>query len=196
MQSPAAKPLVVIFFGLTGSGKSYLARRWSEARGYHYLNSDEVRKLLAGVAPESRHHVPFNEGLYSPKMTRRTYLEMIDRASSKLSGGAAGVVLDGSYKSQDQRKEVVDVLGDSGSIYFIYCHCQEAVTRSRFQLRAEDAGAVSDGRWEIYQGQKKSFSVVEQIAGACLRKLDTDNHIEALLAEVDAFIQDSGKPIP
>lgn len=189
MQSPVTEPRIVVFFGLTGSGKSYLARHWSEVRGYHYLNSDEVRKALAGVEPESRHHVPFNKGLYSPEMTGRTYREMIDRALGKLRGGAAGVVLDGSYKSEDQRQAVVDVLGDQGTVFFIYCYCSESVTRRRFQLRAEDSGAVSDGRWEIYQGQKKSFSLPRRIGGARLYKLDTDDHLATLIEGVDTFIQ-------
>ena len=180
---------VVVFFGLTGSGKSYLGKRWAAERGYPYFNSDQVRKELAGVAPESRHHVPFNEGLYSPDMTRQTYDEMALRALAALRDNEAGVVLDGSYGAEKQRLQVVDALSSRGAIFFVHCHCQESVARARFQLRAADSGAVSDGRWEIYVGQKKSFEMPKQLKGASLLDLDTDDSIAALITRVDNFIE-------
>jgi predicted kinase len=179
---------VVVFFGLSGSGKSYLAGRWAVKHNWCYLNSDEVRKQLAGVAPDSRHHVPFNEGLYSPGMTRRTYRELHRRAAENIGTGCAGVVLDGSYGSAEQRHQVVDSLGDVANIYFILCYCSESVTRQRFSLRAEDSAAVSDGRWEIYVGQKKRFATPERIAGASLYTIDTDDDIDTLIARVDRIV--------
>ncbi len=183
------KSMVVVFFGLTGSGKSYLGKRWAAERGYPYFNSDQVRKELAGVAPESRHHVPFNEGLYSPDMTRQTYDEMILRALGALRDNEAGVVMDGSYRAEEQRLQVVDAFSSHKAIFFIHCYCQESVVRARFQLRAADSGAVSDGRWEIYVGQKKSFAIPKRVQGASLLDLDTDEHIGALIARVDNFIK-------
>jgi predicted kinase len=178
----------VVFLGLTGSGKSYLAQRWAAARGYLCYNSDRIRKELAGVAPDSRHHVPFHEGLYSPAMTRRTYGEMLKRAAQAIAEGATGVVLDGSYGGEEQRQQLVDEFSGRGLLFFVHCRCAESVIKDRFQLRAADSKAVSDGRWEIYQGQKKVFVVPTQVAGALLLDLDTDDRIEALLARVDDFV--------
>jgi len=183
------EPVVAVFFGLTGSGKSYLAHRWALKHNLYYLNSDEVRKQIAGVARESRHHVPFNQGLYSPEMTARTYREMVDRGVRRSAeGGCAGVVLDGSFGKDEQRDQVVAAFTASVAIFFIHCHCSEAVTRHRFTLRAEDDQAVSDGRWEIYLGQKRSFSVPRRISGARVISLDTDNAVEVLIDEVDEAI--------
>jgi predicted kinase len=189
MPDKTVKPVVVVFIGLTGSGKSYLAERWSIARGYPCFNSDQLRKELAGVAPESRHHVPFNVGLYSPGMTNHTYGEMLNRAAAALSQGATGVVLDGSYGAEEQRRQVIDEMADQCGVYFVHCHCSESVVKARFQLRAADSQAVSDGRWEIYQGQKKNFVVPEQVEGGSLLHLDTDARAEVLLARVDRFVE-------
>jgi predicted kinase len=191
MPEKTAKPLLVVFMGLTGSGKSYLAERWSVARGYPSFNSDQIRKELAGVAPESRHHVPFNVGLYSPDMTHRTYGEMLNRAAEAVSRGESGVVLDGSYGAEEQRRQIIEAMADQCDIYFVHCHCSELVVKARFQLRAADSQAVSDGRWEIYQGQKKNFVVPEQVEGESLLHLDTDDRAEALLARVDRFVEGS-----
>lgn len=188
MPGKTAKSIIVVFLGLTGSGKSYLAQRWAAARGYLCYNSDQIRKELAGVAPDSRHHVPFNEGLYSPEMTRRTYGEMLKRAAEAIAEGDTGVVLDGSYGGEEQRQQLVDEFSGRGLLFFVHCHCAESVIKDRFQLRALDSKAVSDGRWEIYQGQKKVFVVPTQVAGASLLNLDTDDRLEALLARVDDFV--------
>ena len=63
------------------------------------------------------------------------------------------------------------------------------MVKARFQLRAADSQAVSDGRWEIYQGQKENFVVPEQEEGGALLHLDTDDRAEALLARVDSFVE-------
>lgn len=177
---------VVVFFGLSGSGKSYLASRWAARKGYSYYNSDEVRKDLAGEEPSSRHHVPFNEGLYSVEMTRRTYREMLDRALASSAGAdVEGVVLDGAFGSVEQRQAVIDRFGGRAQIYFIICSCSESVTGKRFQLRFKDEQAVSDGRWEIYHKQKAHFCVPERLDGARLCCVDTDAHVDALIEQVD-----------
>ncbi len=192
MQKKIAEPTVVVFFGLTGSGKSYLASRWAAANGCRYLNSDEVRKELAGVEPDSRHHVPFNKGLYSPEMTRRTYQEMLDRAAAMVDDpGLSGVVLDGSYARAEQRQTLIEALADRSELFFILCYCSESVTRKRFQLRAEDSQAVSDGRWEIYIRQKAHFSVPDHNDGTHVCRIDTDDHIDSLMAMVDRFLNQS-----
>ncbi len=183
---------VVVFFGLSGSGKSYLGSRWATRKGYPYFNSDAVRKDLAGEAPSSRHHVPFNEGLYSVEMSRRTYREMLDRAANSLiESGAEGVVLDAAFGGAEQQQAVIARFGGRARIYFVYCSCSESITEKRFQLRARDESAVSDGRWEIYQKQKERFFVPDRLEGARMCRIDTDDHIEALIEQVDRCVADT-----
>jgi predicted kinase len=191
MPKKTAKPVMIVFIGLTGAGKSYLAERWSAARGYPCFSSDQVRKELAGVAPESRHHVPFDVGLYSPEMTQKTYGEMLNRAAAAISQGETGVVLDGSYGAEEQRRKVIEAMAGQCDVYFVHCHCSESVVKARFQIRAADSQAVSDGRWEIYQGQKKNFVIPEQVEGGSLLHLDTDDGVEVLLVRVDRFVEGS-----
>lgn len=189
MQKTIPEPVIVVFFGLTGSGKSYLASRWAAKHELFYLNSDEVRKQIGGVAPQSRHHVPFNEGLYSPEMTARTYESMVNLAAAQCHRtGFSGVVLDGSYGKSDQRDQVVARFAGAYRVVFIYCYCAEKITRLRFNLRAADKQAVSDGRWEIYIGQKRFFEVPEHIDGAEVIKIDTDQTAETLIRKVDDIL--------
>jgi predicted kinase len=187
---PESRPSrLVVFFGLSGSGKSYLGRRWAARHHYAYHNSDEVRKELSGLSPESRHHVPFNEGLYSPEKSRRTYAALLQRAGRDLDDQAlAGVVLDASYTDGAERQKVVDCFSGRTVISFIRCYCSTALTRERFTLRGRDDQAVSDGRWEIYCRQKERFAIPGQIDGARLLNLDTGACVERLIERVDAFV--------
>ena len=180
---------VVVFFGLSGSGKSYLGSRWAAQKGYSYFNSDEVRKELAGEELTSRHHVPFNEGLYSVEMTRRTYREMLDRAAASIKGGdVEGVVLDAAFGSFEQQRAVIDRFSGGVQIYFVLCSCSESVTGKRFKFRSQDKEAVSDGRWEIYHRQKKHFFIPDRLEGARLCRINTDAHIDALIEQVDRCV--------
>ena len=63
------QPFILIISGLTGSGKSTLARELSERMGVPTINSDVVRKELAGK--QGRQPAPYNQGIYSARMTEK-----------------------------------------------------------------------------------------------------------------------------
>jgi len=47
--NPGTRKTGYVFFGMVATGKSYLAKAWAERLGGLYLNSDVVRKELAGL---------------------------------------------------------------------------------------------------------------------------------------------------
>jgi thymidylate kinase len=51
--------------------------------------------------------------------------------------------------------------------------------------REQDPAAVSDGRWEIYQKQKKRFEKPDELATSELITIDTQAPLEDLLEELD-----------
>ncbi len=82
------QPFIVIVSGLTGSGKSTLARELSERIGVPAINSDIVRKKLAGK--QGRQAAPYNQGIYSAAMTEKTYARMSREAERVDSQRARG----------------------------------------------------------------------------------------------------------
>src|SRR4029453_24512 len=72
------KPFLLIVCGLTGRGKSTLARELGERLGMPVINSDTVRKAIAGK--RRRQVVPLNAGIYSSRMTEKTYAKMAKEA--------------------------------------------------------------------------------------------------------------------
>ncbi|WP_456387220.1 AAA family ATPase [Desulfolithobacter sp.] len=177
---------IYVFFGLIASGKSTLARAWAEQHGFLYLNTDRVRKELAGLQPTERRSDGLGQGIYTREFTRRTYDAMLARADEALGSGAGGVVLDGSYSNRKERDLVRDLARRHGTeVLFVLCYCSDEEVARRLALRALDPEAVSDGRWEIYLKQKEFFAMPGELGSGELLHLDTEADISTLLTRLE-----------
>lgn len=185
----AATQLVVVFFGLIASGKSFLARAWAEKYQIPYYNTDVVRKQLAGLKASESRPEAVGQGLYTPAFSRLTYEAMLNSAAQALADPAvAGVVLDGSYQSRGERDRVRKVFEQRASVAFVWCSCEEEVVKARLAKRAADPDAVSDGRWEIYLHQKETFEYPDEMSAGQCRKIDTDAPVGVLLDRLDRVL--------
>src|SRR5439155_14020197 len=129
------KPFVVIVCGLTGSGKSSLARELGDRLGMPVINSDSVRKTIAGKS--GRVAVLFNEGIYSLTMTEKTYAMMAKEAEKQILSGT-GAILDATFLNKAHREKIAR-LADKHKIPFFVIHCvaSEGTIRKRLAQRAE-----------------------------------------------------------
>lgn len=185
---------ILVFFGMTATGKSYVARAWAKKWGCLYLNSDIVRKELAGRDPQSRQQASFNDGIYAPEFTRRTYDELIRRVEQALPEAMTRcVVLDASYQSRQERDRIRARLGGKCRLIFIHCVCPEEVIKQRLAYRAKDPCAVSDGRWDIYLQQKKDFALPAELEAGLLVTLETNGSLPELLRVLEKEISTVGK---
>jgi uncharacterized protein len=107
LEQPGRRPCLVLTAGLPGAGKSTLARGLAGAAGFTVIRSDEVRKELAGVSPEERPQGGFNEGIYSPEWTQRTYAECLRRAEGLLFQGKR-VLVDAGFREEARRRTFLD----------------------------------------------------------------------------------------
>lgn len=184
--------LLLVFFGMIATGKSYLASAWAEQHGLPYYNSDRVRKELAGLTARTGQYEEVGQGIYSPAFSRRTYDALLERAEQHfLKDPECCVVLDGSYQAGEERERLLrSRLGRSVRILFVHCSCAESVVQRRLALRAKDPDAVSDGRWEIYLAQKKRFQPLTGTEEEEVIFLDTDAPLTDLLNEVDQALRE------
>ncbi len=149
------RPTVYCFMGLSGTGKSTLAKDFSKGRGIKWFNSDIIRKeVICGVPKTERHIEPFGKGIYSEEVTRKTYRSLMRHAAREVLMGRS-VAIDATYVDQKERErllgleEFVDC-----KVVFIECDLDEEVLKERLKKRAESLGEPSDGRYEIYLAQK------------------------------------------
>lgn len=179
----ATKKTIVVFFGMTASGKSTLGMAWAQACGAAYHNTDRVRKELAGVQPTDRCPDQVAGGIYAPAFTEKTYRALLDRAEKDFAQGYGMVVLDGSYSRHRDRDQVRVLAKEIGAqCVFIFCTCADTEVQRRLERRAGDPAAVSDGRWEIYLHQQKTFEMPDPLVEEACINLNTEQSVEVILA--------------
>ena len=177
------KPLLILFSGLMGTGKSTLAGALSKETGFPVVSSDITRKRLAGVASGERHFEQFDSGIYSPESTRSTYGELKDMAGQYLRQGQP-VIIDASFKKYEMRKGLIDTAKDNGAeIYIVECILNEAEIKSRLDKRVAE-GSISDGRWEIFETQKRDFDKITEFPKKNHIVVDTSAPVSVLIKEI------------
>ena len=177
-----------VFFGLIATGKSTLAGEWAKKINAAHYNSDRVRKELAELAATANQSESWGKGIYTKEFSRRTYDALLERAERDLRNGRA-VVLDASYNARPERDRVCELADRLGMTpIFVHCVCEETELKRRMEERALDPAAVSDGRWEIYLGQREKFQPPDELpAGQCLT-FDTNGAVPELVAGLAALL--------
>jgi predicted kinase len=180
--------LIVVVFGLMGTGKSSRSRALAASLGWPVIHSDAVRKTLAGLKPTDRVPVDFGQGIYNKDFSTRTYDEMLHLAQEYLKTGQ-NVILDGSYKRALERARVRQLAREQGArVVFVYCECPPAVARERLGIRLTDPEAISDGRVELFEAQAHDFDPFTPEDRPLLR-LDTTRDPEVVLEDLKSFVQ-------
>jgi uncharacterized protein len=180
--------LIVVVFGLMGTGKSTCARALAQSLGWPVIRSDAIRKTLAGLTPTERVPEDFGQGIYSADFSTHTYDEMLKRAAEHLSLGQ-NVILDASYKRASERARVRQLAAGHGAqVVFVYCECPANVARERLGIRLTDPEAISDGRVELFAAQARDFDPIMPEDRPLLR-LDTTREPEVVLEELQNFVQ-------
>jgi uncharacterized protein len=178
----------VVIFGLMGSGKTTLARALGQARGWPVIESDRVRKALAGLAPETRAHLPFGQGIYNEDFSAGTYKEMLRQAAAHLAAGG-GVILDASFKRAYDRERVRQLAREHAApVVFVYCACPPEEARRRLGIRLTDPQAVSDGRVELFEAQGRDFDPPGPEDSPLLR-LNTDRKLPEVVEDLKDFVK-------
>ncbi len=179
--------LVVVLFGLMGTGKTTQARALAAALHLPVIHSDAVRKGLAGLTPTTLTPEKFGKGIYDEDFSRRTYDEMLRLAQEHLAAGR-GVILDASYKRSRERELVRQLAREHGAeAAFVLCTCPLKVVKERLNRRAHNTEAISDGRTELLAAQAQDFDPLEP-ADRPLLELDTSREKEIVTADLLDFI--------
>lgn len=148
--------MLVITMGLTGTGKSTVARELSGHLGNAtIISSDVVRKKLLGMDPKKRMLDKYRAGAYSSRTTERTYKKMLDDARPLLLAGKS-VILDASYLRREHRRAAARLAKATGAQFAaVVVEANEREVHKRLDARLAAGKDPSDGRWEIYVGQKR-----------------------------------------
>jgi hypothetical protein len=172
---------------LTGSGKSTLARTLGERLGTPVINSDTVRKTIAGKL--GRQFVSLNEGIYSANMTEKTYAKIAREAEKQILAGG-GAILDATF-GQKKHREMIIRLAERHKVPLLFVHCSvaEEITEQRLNRRTLEGKDLSDGRWEIYPAQKAAYQPIEEVPPESCLELNTAAPVEELAHKSERFLR-------
>ncbi|RJQ87273.1 bifunctional aminoglycoside phosphotransferase/ATP-binding protein [Amycolatopsis panacis] len=136
---------LVLVGGLPGAGKSTVAGRLADKLGATLLQSDRVRKELAGIDPGQHAPAGYRQGIYAPEWTARTYHELTRRAGELLGLGET-VVLDASWTSARERNAISATAERTSSrLAAVRCVAPDSLRGQRLATRTgslSDAGTV------------------------------------------------------
>ncbi len=166
------RPLLVAIGGLSGSGKSSVARALAPQLGRFpgavQVRSDVERKRLFGVDPDQR----LPERGYAPEISGIVYAGCRKRAELTLAGGQS-VVFDAVQARPEEREAVAKLAEVAGADFVgIWLDAPAEVLRGRVQAREGD---VSDATPDVVEAQlayeigRQSFATVD--AGRPLDKV-------------------------
>jgi uncharacterized protein len=177
-------PALLIVCGLVASGKSTIAQNLGDRTGYQILNSDVIRKQLAGIALTAHPTEEYGKGMYGDDFTSLTYDALLKETEDCLKSGK-GVVVDATFKDRKHRRQFIDLSSRLQlPVLFVECHASEEKTLERLKIRQQRPGEVSDATVAVYLRQRAEFMPLSDIPGSMRIIVNTEADPEEAAAEI------------
>jgi len=161
---------LVLMCGLSGSGKTWLARRLAPRLNMIHVRSDVERKRLAGLPATARSGSRPEQGLYAQSFDRAVYERLESCAESVLTGGYDALV-DATFARRIDRGRFAALAARlQVTLTVIHCRADLSLMRARIVQRERLAADASEAdervlelqlqRWEPL-GAEERFEIIE-----------------------------------
>ncbi len=178
-----SSPTLVVVMGGVATGKSTMASALSEAWDAPHLNSDVVRKRLAGIPPKSPTPEALRDQVYSEEMTQRTYEALVTQGLDGISSQGL-VVLDATFRYPPFLEMLQKRTREKGlKLILIQTYAPEEVIKARLQER-DHKGNVSDMRIRQYDAKQHQPQYDLATVHPAYLKIDTTPSLEDTLTEL------------
>ena len=183
-------PALIVVCGLSGAGKSTVARLLQHRTGFKILNSDKVRKHLAGVSLSEHPRRTYREGIYSDAFSKLTYDAMHAQAENLLNSGC-GAIIDASFKSSANRLKMFTAAAKLRlPVIFVECVVSIEEAHRRLKRRAEAVDEASDATVEIHELQRGEFEPITEIPAPNHVTIDTGRKsLEQIVFQIEAALR-------
>lgn len=159
--------MIIIVFGLPGSGKSYFTERLAARLGVDYLDSDVIRREM------------FSQRNYSEEETAAVYERLLEEALAAVKSQKS-IIIAASFNKSRTREQFMHI---DTSVRFIEIIADESlITR-----RIAKPRAVSEADINVYQEMKKHW---HPFVGERLVLQSTNNNIESMLEKAVAYLSE------
>jgi aminoglycoside phosphotransferase family enzyme/predicted kinase len=186
-QPPAAG--LVITHGLSGSGKTWLARQLVLSHDLIHLRSDVERKRLFGLTETAQSGSAIDAGIYSREATQATYERLALLAETCITSGFS-VIVDATFRKRKQR-DIFRALARrlQCDFHILDCTADAAQLRQRIQTRAQQGGDASEADLAVLEKQLRKQKPLHSEEQTFALQIDTTGEVD--LAAIKQWLSHS-----
>lgn len=166
--------MVIIVFGLPGSGKSYFASRLAGMMQAVHINSDRLRKEM------------FPQRSYTDREKGVVYNEMLKKAKEAIAQNK-NVVLDATFHSNEKRALFEEAIKGEARVFFIEIIADEALIMQRLKKERPE----SEADFEVYKKIRQQW---EPLNASHLILESTNANADAMLLEAAQYLKHDKGP--
>ena len=167
---------IIIMSGLSGSGKTTVAKYIAEKINGILIRSDAVRKHLGNVSLDETG----NSELYSEEMNQKTYERLIKLGEIVAKEGF-NLILDAKFDRHQLRKPVMEIAKkDNIFLTILSCYAPVEILSDRLSKRKGD---ISDATSDLLQQQKNNIQDFNEEEMSYVKKIDTTNNWKEQITE-------------
>ena len=182
-------PALIITFGCSGSGKTWLSNRLMSSLPAIRVRSDIERRRLAGIGETARSGSGVGRGIYDPAMTRRTYDCLLQAARTVLEAGM-NVILDAAFLERSERLRARRLAAQSGATFLILeASAPRDVLVERLRRRTLHGRDVSEADAAVLEYQLAHAETPDGTESTQALRLDTSRQLDP--AELAARVREA-----
>jgi aminoglycoside phosphotransferase family enzyme/predicted kinase len=182
------KPAVIAVGGLSGTGKTAVARAIAGELGLQAFSSDAARQSLFGDAKKP---TAYGAGAYTAEANLFTYRKLIETAARSLKEGRS-VILDATFRDGAALQTARSMAAEAGARWrLIECRLSPELAHSRMAERAAREEGMSDATWEVYLRQREEGANLKMEPGADHLILDTSGSLAAASRKASDWLRSS-----
>lgn len=148
-----------ITVGVSGSGKSTFAARFSETKGFIHLRSDIERKRLFSIPIIGPYHENLTQKLYDSNATKQTY-QILHELSINILNSGFSVIVDATFLRRNERL-LFKQLAQKHNVTFriLHCYASKDTLEERIIKRINDP---SDATVDVLHKQLSKFEPIQE----------------------------------
>ena len=178
-----SQPTILAVLGGTATGKSTLSKSISKALPARHLNSDVIRKTIAGLDPYER--TPFDDipKVYSEEMNQRTYDILLEQGLQVVKKEGM-VTLDATFRQKALMEKLKEISQEENiRLILLQTTAPEEIIKARLKAR-ESQKTVSDMRLDTYRPEAFDYEYAIEDYGDIALRIDTTGPLEDLIPGV------------